>query len=108
MPELPAPIDLSGIVTEVLQESGVLPPRQKFTNALENNGVTIESLAQVLAYLILSGKESTKLRALQLALSSYGIEIQPRLQESSQQVTVNINVNGNLQQNQLFAPERKY
>lgn len=102
---MPLTMNVPAIVTEVLQETGVLPAREQFTNALETNGVNVESLAKVLAYLIISGKESTKLKALQMALSAYGIELQSPKVEDSRSITVNIQVNGNLQNN-LFAPER--
>lgn len=98
--------DLAPIVTEILQETGVLPVRDKFLASLEVNGITIDALARILVGLLVSGKESTRLKALQMALSAYGIELQPKI-ESSQNVVVNINVQGNLQQNQLFSPERK-
>lgn len=98
--------DLAPIVTEILQDTGIIPVREKFVTSLEVNGITIDALAKILVNLLISGKESTRLKALQMALAAYGVELQPKI-ESSNNVVVNINVNGNLQQNQLFAPERK-
>jgi hypothetical protein len=103
MPELPAVIPK--IVDEVLVDAGILPPREQFSQSLEISGVTIDMLAQILADLLMNGKESTRLKALQLALAAKGINIQPAFENSPAGITVNINV-GNNNLNALFAPER--
>jgi hypothetical protein len=102
------PPSFNEAVTEVLQEAGILSAPDKFTASLESQGISIEALAKIMAHLLTNGKEGTRLRALQMALAAYGIDIQPKQQESSKTITVNIQVQGDLNQNQLFAPERKY
>ncbi|MGQ9845877.1 MAG: hypothetical protein ACUVQP_00030 [Bacteroidales bacterium] len=106
---MPLPVqNLNQIVNEVLEEAGVIPPKTEFSNSLQRSGVTIENLAAVLADLLYNGKENTRLRALQLALAAYGIDLQPKTEFNlGNQIVVNLKVTGNFQENNLFSPERK-
>lgn len=109
---MPIPIhNSSGIeqaVQNVLEKSGILLPKEKFSQALESNGITIPELAAQLASLIFSAREGTRLKALELALTGHGIEL--RKDSTVPQIpTIIFNINSSNEQNVLnmFAPNRE-
>lgn len=100
--------EVEQVVQTVLEKSGIFLPKEKFAQALENNGITIPELATQLASLIYSAREGTRLKALELALAGHGIELRKDV-AAPQVPTIIFNINSSNEQNVLnmFAPERE-
>ena len=99
---------LEAIVEQALERAGVLPPREEAAQALINSGIDIPSLANQLANLIYTAKDSTKLKAIEQAFAIHGVSIRPESATAGMPQIV-FNVSGdNVNLNSLFAPERKF
>ena len=108
---MPLPIqNSSGIeqaISNVLEKSGIIAPREKFAQALESQGITIQEMAAQLAMLIYSAREGTRLKALEMALAGHGIEL--RKDSTTIQVpNIIFNINSSSDQKilNMFAPNR--
>lgn len=98
---------LGDAVEQVLEKTGVLSPRDKVQRALDQAGMDVESLATHLASLILTSKDSTKLKAILNAFEMQGVAT--RLEETqSKTPVINFNIQSETGVNiqNLFNPER--
>ena len=98
---------ISQAVEQVFEETGILTARDKVQRALDASGMDVESLATHLASLILTSKDSVKLKAILNAFEMQGVAT--RLEDStSKSPTINFNIHSDTEvkiQN-LFNPER--
>jgi hypothetical protein len=109
---MPIPIQTSsGIeqaVNSMLRKSGVLTNKEKLSESLISNGLTIDELGAQIANLVFSGKERTRLEALKLALAGHGIDLREQTQVNVvPSITFNIVSNSETNVLEMFAPTRE-
>jgi hypothetical protein len=109
---MPLPIQHSSSIEEavhsVLEKAGVLVPKEKFSQALESNGITIDQLAAQLSTLIYTAREGTRLKALEIALAAHGIELrESKITPEAPTIIFNISTGDVQSTNMMFAPVRE-
>ena len=108
---MPLPVTISTeevtkAVTAVLIDNKVIPKRTSALEAFEDAGCDVRMLATQLATLVLTARDSTRLKAIITGFNLHGINLTPEL--GAQVPDIIFNIEGdNAQVNQMFAPERK-
>jgi hypothetical protein len=98
---------LNAAVETALEREGVIPKKDTAIAALDANSCDIYSLATYLANLCMTGKDSVRLKALQMAFAVHGIELNKvEVAHAAPVINFQIKTDGALNLNQLFAPER--
>lgn len=104
LPNLPANLDTA--IEEAFETVGITNKQERASKALDRCGASVEELAQHLANIILTSKDSVRRAAIIDALGLHGISTKKE-EQVVQVPQIVFQVNGeNINLNQLFAPQR--